>query len=50
MWVKMTTCIRKVASEVFGVTKGSKSEPKHTWSWNNEVQKAIKGKKECYRV
>jgi hypothetical protein len=23
MWVKMTTCIRKVALEVFGVTKGS---------------------------
>jgi hypothetical protein len=23
MWVKMSTCIRKVASEVFGVTKGS---------------------------
>jgi hypothetical protein len=24
MWVKMVTCIRKVASEVFGVTKGSR--------------------------
>jgi hypothetical protein len=23
MWVKMATCIRKVASEVFGVTKGA---------------------------
>jgi hypothetical protein len=26
MWVKMATCIRKVASEVFGVTKGSSGE------------------------
>jgi hypothetical protein len=30
MWVKMTNCIRKVASEVFRVTKGSKGEPKDT--------------------
>jgi hypothetical protein len=28
MWVKMTTCIRKVTSEVFRVTKGSRGEPK----------------------
>ena len=31
MWVKMGTCIRKVAKEVFGVTKGKKSEAKDTW-------------------
>jgi hypothetical protein len=31
MWVKMATCIRKVASEVFGVTKGSRGERKDTW-------------------
>ena len=49
MWVKMATCIRKVASEVFGVTKGSSGEPKDTWWWTEDVQKAIKEKKECYR-
>jgi hypothetical protein len=49
MWVKMATCIRKVASEVFGVTKGSNSESKDTWWWAEDVQKAIKEKKECYR-
>ncbi|PWZ33919.1 hypothetical protein Zm00014a_015628 [Zea mays] len=49
MWVKMATCIKKVASEVFGVTKGSKGEPKDTWRWTEDVQKAIKEKKECYR-
>jgi hypothetical protein len=26
MWMKMSTCIRKVASEDFGVTKGGKRE------------------------
>uniref|UniRef100_A0A0A9EPR3 Uncharacterized protein n=1 Tax=Arundo donax TaxID=35708 RepID=A0A0A9EPR3_ARUDO len=31
MWMKMATCIRKVASEAFGVTKGSRSETKDTW-------------------
>jgi hypothetical protein len=49
IWAKMATCIRKVASEVFGMTKGSRGEPKNTWWWNENVQKAIKEKKECYR-
>jgi hypothetical protein len=49
MWVKMATFIRKVASEVFGVTKGGSVEPKDTWWWTEDVQKAIKEKKECYR-
>jgi hypothetical protein len=29
-WMKMTTCIRKVASEEFEVTKGDKREAKET--------------------
>ena len=49
MWEKMTTNIQKVASEVCGVTKGSGDEAKDTWWWNEEVQRAIKEKKECYR-
>jgi hypothetical protein len=43
--MKMITCIRKVASEEFGVTKRSKREVKETWWWNEKVQKAIKEKK-----
>jgi hypothetical protein len=31
MWMKMTTCIRKVALKEFGVTKGGKRETKETW-------------------
>lgn len=49
MWEEMATHIRKVATEVFGVTKGNKREPKETWWWNDDVQKAIKEKKECYK-
>ena len=49
MWEKMATNIRKMASEVCGVTKGSGGEAKDTWWWNKEVQRAIKEKKECYR-
>jgi hypothetical protein len=49
MWMKVATCIRKVASEEFGVTKESKREAKETWWWNEKVQKAIKKKKECFR-
>ena len=38
-----------MAAEVFGVTRGSRREPKDTWWWNDEVQVAIKEKKECYK-
>jgi hypothetical protein len=31
MWLKMATCIPKVAREVLGVTKGNKHEAKDTW-------------------
>ena len=31
MWMKMVTCIRKVALEEFGVSRGSRSEAKGTW-------------------
>jgi hypothetical protein len=30
MWIGMTICIRKVASEELGVTKGGKREAKET--------------------
>jgi hypothetical protein len=49
MWMKMVTCIRKVALEELGVTKGGKYETKETWWWNEKVQKAIKEKKECFK-
>jgi hypothetical protein len=49
MWMGIATCIRKVVSEEFGVTKGVKREAKETWWWNEKVQKAIKEKKEYFR-
>ena len=47
--MKMATCIRKVASEEFGVSRGRRSEDKDTWWWNDDVQKALKEKKDCFR-
>jgi hypothetical protein len=49
MWKKMTTHIRKMTIEVFGVNKENKREPKDTLWWNDDVQKAINEKKECYK-
>jgi hypothetical protein len=49
IWMKMSTCIRKVASEEFEVTKGGKHKTKETWWWNEKVQNAIKEKKEGFR-
>jgi hypothetical protein len=48
MWMEISTYIRKVTSEEFGVTKGGKREAEETWWWNEKVQKAIKEKKECF--
>jgi hypothetical protein len=45
----MATCLWKVAVEEFGVTKGSRREAKDTWWWNDEVQKVIREKKDCFR-
>uniref|UniRef100_A0A453KME1 Uncharacterized protein n=1 Tax=Aegilops tauschii subsp. strangulata TaxID=200361 RepID=A0A453KME1_AEGTS len=47
--MKMATCIRKVASEEFGVSRGWRSEDKDNWWWNDDVQKAIKENKDCFR-
>ncbi|KAF8776542.1 hypothetical protein HU200_003259 [Digitaria exilis] len=49
MWLKMATCVRKVAAEVFGVSRGGKQKGKDTWWWNDEVQRAIKEKKEWFK-
>jgi hypothetical protein len=49
MWMKISTCIKKVVSEEFEVTKGGKRETNETLWWNEKVQKAIKEKKECFR-
>jgi hypothetical protein len=49
IWMKMSTCIRKVALEEFRVTKGGKRETKEIWWWNEKVQNAINEKKECFR-
>ena len=47
VWTKMATCIRKVALQELGVSRGRRSEDKDTWWWNDDVQKAIKEKKDC---
>ncbi|XP_051220663.1 uncharacterized protein [Lolium perenne] len=49
MWTSMATCLQKVDVEEFGVTKGSRREAKDTWWWNDEVQKVIREKNDCFR-
>jgi hypothetical protein len=44
IWLKMATCVQKMAAEVFGVSRGGKQEAKDNWWWSEEVQKAIKEK------
>jgi Zn ribbon nucleic-acid-binding protein len=45
----MTTHIRKMTIDVLRITRENKCQPKDTWWWNDDVQKTISEKKECYK-
>ena len=49
-WQQCADAVRKVASEKFGMTKpGTSRIKKETWWWTNEVEAAIKSKKEAFK-
>ncbi|KAM1184249.1 hypothetical protein ACFX1S_013853 [Malus domestica] len=50
MWDSMASCIRKVAKEVLGESKGFAPHQKESWWWNEEVQTKVKAKKECCKT
>ncbi|KAM1176204.1 hypothetical protein ACFX19_029118 [Malus domestica] len=50
MWDSMASCIRKVAKEVLGESKGFAPHQKESWWWNEEVQTKVKTKKECCKA
>ncbi|KAM1776975.1 hypothetical protein ACFX14_043659 [Malus domestica] len=50
MWDSMASCIRKVAKEVLGESKGFTPHQKESWWWNEEVQTKVKAKKECCKA
>lgn len=45
MWGEMASYIKRVALEEVGESKGGNYPSKDTWWWNEEVQKAIRSKK-----
>ncbi|KAK9148382.1 hypothetical protein Scep_007139 [Stephania cephalantha] len=49
MWLEVSSCIRRVGSNVLGISKGLGPPKKETWWWNEDVQRAIKTKREMYR-
>ena len=49
MWNKMADCIRHVAKEELGESKGMVLSGKDTSWWNEEVKRTIKNKQMCYR-
>jgi hypothetical protein len=50
MWMKISTCIKKVDSEEFGVTKEGEHETKETWWWNEKVQRLLRRRKSVLGV
>jgi hypothetical protein len=50
MWMKMTTCIRKVASEEFGVTKGENMKLKRHGGGMRRCKKLLRRRKSALGV
>ncbi|KAJ8564703.1 hypothetical protein K7X08_001163 [Anisodus acutangulus] len=48
MWDKTANCIREVAREVFGVSRGSHGRHQGDWWWNGKVQDKVEVKKVVY--
>ncbi|XP_075976493.1 uncharacterized protein LOC142976811 [Anticarsia gemmatalis] len=48
-WNEMASCVRSVATNVFGESKGKRMIDKDTWWWNEEVQRALKEKKDAFK-
>ncbi|XP_075990214.1 uncharacterized protein LOC142985856 [Anticarsia gemmatalis] len=48
-WNEMTSCVRSVGKNVFGESKGKGMIDKDTWWWNEEVQRALKEKKDAFK-
>ncbi|XP_070046310.1 uncharacterized protein [Nicotiana tomentosiformis] len=48
MWTMTVQCIREVAREVLGVSKGYSGGHKGDWWWNGEVQEKVETKKAVF--
>ncbi|XP_070054940.1 uncharacterized protein [Nicotiana tomentosiformis] len=48
MWTTTAKCIRVVAREVLGVSKGFFGGHKGDWWWSEEVQDKVEAKQEAY--
>ena len=48
MWDMTAGCIREVATEVLGVSRGAFGRRQGDWWWNEEVQDKVKAKKVAY--
>eukprot|EP00262_Sarcandra_glabra_P012088 TRINITY_DN3039_c0_g2_i3.p1 TRINITY_DN3039_c0_g2~~TRINITY_DN3039_c0_g2_i3.p1 ORF type:complete len:402 (+),score=55.32 TRINITY_DN3039_c0_g2_i3:275-1480(+) len=48
MWEQMARCLKRIAKEVLGESKGRKGVQKDTWWWNADIQKSIAEKK-CFK-
>ncbi|KAK9127965.1 hypothetical protein Syun_016762 [Stephania yunnanensis] len=49
LWLEISSCIRRVGSNILGISKGLGPPKKETWWWNEDVQRAIKTKRDMYR-
>ncbi|XP_065672208.1 uncharacterized protein LOC136090032 [Hydra vulgaris] len=44
-WDETSNTVRDVTRKILGVTSGQKKIDKETWSWNEEVQESLRGKR-----
>uniref|UniRef100_A0A1U7WA52 Uncharacterized protein LOC104226546 n=1 Tax=Nicotiana sylvestris TaxID=4096 RepID=A0A1U7WA52_NICSY len=48
MWATTMNCVREVAREVLGISKGHSGRQQGNWWWNDIVQGKVEVKKEAY--
>ena len=48
-WDKLKHSIVESAKSICGVTRGQKRQERDTWWWSEDVQRAVKNKKDAFK-
>ena len=50
MWNNVINCIKNVAKQLLGESKGKRNVERETWWWSEEIQNTIRAKRDCFKA